>query len=343
MISKKYSLLALLTGLWVINSYPSQLSYNPQIVYHKNYDISFFGLEKILHYFDTHKYSKVFNYLVKNNIISKNAIHTPTIIDDEQLLTIHTQKYLQSLENSQTIAQVTGVPLLRIIPNFLLRKKILEPMKYATAGTVLAAQLAMKHGLAINLSGGYHHAKANCGEGFCFFADIPLAIHKLWKDQPELKVLIIDLDAHQGNGNSTILRKDPRVAFVDAYGKYNYPTFHDYLTQFDVQYRIPLEWKTEDAEYLEKVKIAIDQAIADHKPQLIMYNAGTDILIGDPLGGMSITAQGIIVRDQLVIESAVKNNIPVVMTLSGGYTKQSADVISKSLENVIKNICQKLD
>jgi histone deacetylase 11 len=343
MITKRYALLALLTSFCALNIYSSPFSYNPQIVYHKNYDISFFGLEKILHYFDTHKYSKTFNYLTKNNLISKSAIHTPTIITDEQLLAVHKSPYLESLKNSHVIAQVAGVPLFRIMPNFLLRKKILEPMKYATAGTILAAELAMQHGLAFNLSGGYHHAKANQGEGFCFFADIPLAINKLWKNHPELKIVIIDLDAHQGNGNSTILRNDPRVTLIDAYGKYNYPTFHDYLTQFDVQYRIPLEWRTEDAEYLEKVKTAVDQAIVNHKPQLIIYNAGTDILIGDPLGGMSITAQGVIMRDQLVIESAIKNNIPIVMTLSGGYTKQSAEVISKSLENIIKNVCPKLD
>ncbi len=339
----KYNLLysLFITIIQIASIAFSHAQYSPDfkqthIVYSDKYDISFFGIEKYLHHFDSHKYSKVFNHLKNKALLQDSTCHEAKPATDQDLLCIHTQDYLNSLKNSKVIAHTVGVPLLAYMPNFLLQTKLLKPMRHATGGTILAAKLAMKHGVAINLSGGYHHAKANISEGFCFFADIPLAVNKLWQENPDLKVLIVDLDAHQGNGVSTIFGDDKRICIVDAFGKYNYPRVHDGAATQHVQYPIELEWYTDDTQYLELIKQPLKAAIETHKPDLIIYNAGTDILEGDQLGCMSVTKAGVIQRDEMVIKSAIDNKIPVMMVLSGGYTQQSADVIACSVENIMK-------
>ena len=112
---------------------------------------------------------------------------------------------------SANIALIAEVMMAALLPNGILQKHLLEPIRYATGGTILGCGLAIERGWAINLSGGYHHAKADSGGGFCFFADVPIAVRKMWDDHPDRKVLIVDLDAHQGNGNASIFRDEPRV------------------------------------------------------------------------------------------------------------------------------------
>lgn len=323
----------------------------PLIVYSSGYDISFFGIEKVLHHFDGTKYSKVFDYLKEKNLLefdhqTKKTIHyknvyTPSMVTDLELLEVHTQEYLDSLHHSKNVAKVTEIFELALVPNWLLQKKLLQPVKLATGGTILAAQLAMEHKtVAINLSGGYHHAKRDQGEGFCFFADIPLAIKSVRKKYgADTKVLVIDFDAHQGNGVSTILKDDEYTAIIDIYGKDIYPKVH--RTWGDHQaitgknfYGLPIPQGTSDAEYVQLIEQHLPQILDDFKPDLVIYNAGTDILAGDPLGAQNVSKEGIIRRDELVIGNVRKRNIPVVMVLSGGYTGESAIVIGRSIENI---------
>ncbi len=305
----------------------------PVLVYHTNYDISFLGLEKV-HPFDTHKYSKVYDYLNKKNILKKVEVLEPKPVSNQDLLKVHTHDYLNSLGSSKVVAHISGVELLSWLPNFVLQRGLLQPMKYATGGTILAAEQALEHGLAINLSGGYHHAKRTNGEGFCYFADIPLAVYNLWEKKPDLNIMIIDLDAHQGNGVSTVFNKDPRVTIVDGFNKDTYPA-HDWQARALVDYPIPFKPYTADKEYLGNIKITIMNALGTKKPDLIIYNAGTDIFEEDPLGHLSVSAAGIIERDRFVFSTAHDNNIPLAMVLSGGYSPKSAEIIGKSLENIL--------
>jgi len=148
------------------------------IVFHPNYDISFFGIEN-MHPFDTKKYGKIAAHLQNTCNILREDFYQPEKVSTADLQLVLTTRYLDSLSYSLTVAQVSEMPILRYVPNFLLQRNMLNSMKLATGGTVLGAQLAMQHGWAVNLSGGYHHAKSDNSEGFCFFADIPLAIKKL--------------------------------------------------------------------------------------------------------------------------------------------------------------------
>ena len=308
------------------------------IIFHEKYDISFLGIENF-HPFDSKKYGKVFKNLQKRLNLKKEQFYKPNELDPKDLELVHSKEYLKSLNYSKTIAQVAEVHPLKFLPNFILQRFVLTPMKYATSGTVLGASLALQYGWAINLSGGYHHAKSNSGEGFCFLADIPLAVYKLHEKNPILKVMVLDLDAHQGNGYESIFKDDKRIATFDVYNGEIYP--HDVYAKQFIKYDYPVKSFIKDEEYLRLLKTELPKAINEFKPNLIIYNAGTDIFEKDPLGRMSVSSNGIIERDSFVFNIALKSQIPILMVLSGGYSKQSADIISDSIEKIVKDIANK--
>lgn len=303
------------------------------IVFHKDYDISFFGIEN-LHPFDTKKYGKIARHLEQTCDILPKDLQKPEVVTDAQLKDVHTSRYLAALNHSSTVAAIAEVAPLRYLPNFLLQRNMLNSMRHATGGTILGAQLAMENGWAINLGGGYHHAKADGGEGFCFFADIPLAIKKLRETQPALKVLVVDLDAHQGNGLESILGLDPLTSIFDMYSKNNYPS--DYAVRQYIDFDYPLATNIGDHDYLTLLKSELPKAIEVTKPDLIIYNAGSDIFEKDPLGRMSVTKDGIIERDSFMFSQAIANQKPILMVLSGGYSAESADIVGISIENILK-------
>ncbi len=252
------------------------------------------------------------------------------------LLSVHTQEYLHSLKDSKNVARIAEIGVLTKIPNIILQNKLLKPMKYATGGTILGCDLALEHGWAINLSGGYHHAKADSGGGFCFFADVPIAVYKLLEKNPNLSVMVIDLDAHQGNGNEAIFKDDPRTHVFDVYNDFIYP--QDSKVKKYIEFRYPVTPYITDEPYLSLIEKELGPAIAKAKPDIIIYNSGTDIFKADPLGGMSISEDGIIKRDEIVFRNALGNKTPILMVLSGGYNKKSAEIIGKSIENILKNV-----
>jgi histone deacetylase 11 len=305
------------------------------IIYSPRYDIRVLGIEK-LHPFDSEKYGKVYRYLVETVGIEEGAFYAPEPVSQENLLTVHSVEYLNSLKKSVIIALIAEVMMAAVLPNSVLQKHLLVPKKYATGGTILGCELALEYGWAINLAGGYHHAKADSGGGFCFFADVPIAVKKLWEKRADLPVMIIDLDAHQGNGNAAIFGDDPRVSIFDVFNGHIYPG--DYEVARYVEYNHPVKMYIGDGEYLGLLKMELPAAIDRSAPGLIIYNAGTDVLKGDMLGGMGITAEGIVERDELVFKSALERNIPILMLLSGGYTRGSAKIIGRSIENILINV-----
>jgi len=305
------------------------------IVFSPRYDIRVLGIEK-LHPFDSEKYGKVHRYLVDTVGIDEGAFYAPDPVSDEALRKVHTPQYLDSLNHSANIALIAEVMMAALLPNEVLRKHLLEPIRYATGGTILGLALALEQGWAMNLSGGYHHAKAGSGGGFCFFADVPIAVRTMWETHPDRKVMIVDLDAHQGNGNASIFLDEPRVTIFDVFNGQVYPG--DLEAARSVKYNHPVKMFVGDKEYLGLLERELPPAIVESSPGLIIYNAGTDVLAGDPLGGMNITPEGIIRRDEIVFRCAVDRKIPILMLLSGGYTRKSAGVIGKSIENILINI-----
>ncbi|GFS60503.1 histone deacetylase 11 [Trichonephila inaurata madagascariensis] len=302
------------------------------IIYSSNYNIRFMGLQK-LHPFDSEKWEKVHNILLGAGIIKRNTAVEPREAKDEVLQVVHPVSYLNKLKWSAYVARVTEVPFLFALPNKLVQQRVLRPFRFHTGGTILAGKLAMERGWALNIGGGFHHCSKEDGGGFCAYADITLCIKFLFMNYSSIqKIMIVDLDAHQGNGHERDFIGEEKVYIMDVYNRGIYP--HDEYAKGAIRKRVELRHFTEDAEYLDKVSRHLTDAIAEYNPQFIVYNAGTDILKGDPLGCLSITSQGIIERDEIVFRAARENNIPIVFVTSGGYQKCTAKIIAESIINL---------
>ncbi|XP_044254490.1 histone deacetylase 11 [Tribolium madens] len=303
------------------------------IIYRPEYNVRFLGLEK-LHPFDAGKWGNIYKYLSSCGLISDETLSVPNEATNEDLLTVHTKKYLKSLKCSFNVALIAEVLPLCLVPNCLVQRGYLRPMRFQTGGSVLAGKLALERGWAINIGGGFHHCCGSKGGGFCVYADITLLIHFVFNHHPRSvqNVMIVDLDAHQGNGYQRDFKDNPNVYIIDVYNKGIYPfdkRAKEYITR-----KVELTHFTEDEEYLSKVAKNITEALAEFCPQLMVYNAGTDILKGDALGCLSVSPQGIIERDELVFREARSRNIPIVMLTSGGYLKKTAKIIATSIKNL---------
>jgi histone deacetylase 11 len=193
--------------------------------------------------------------------------------------------YLLLLNYSFYISKCVELPLC-LIPAEYLRFRLLNSMLKATKGSMDGACLALEHGWAINLSGGYHHATRSSGGGFCIYPDITLAIHHLRKRHPHQikKVMIIDLDAHQGNGHERDHLNDNDTHIVDVYNNHIYPG--DLYAKQAIKSDVHISHYITDSEYIKLVTSNVDNAIKDFTPSFILYNAGTDCMAGDPLGSI---------------------------------------------------------
>ncbi|XP_005185173.2 histone deacetylase 11 [Musca domestica] len=301
------------------------------IVYSKNYGVNFAKLEK-LHPFDAQKGKNIQELLVKYQLV-QGKFYEPTEISKDELLKVHKEKYLRSLKWSFNVAQIAEIPVLVFVPNCLVQCGYLRPMRFQTAGSIMAGKLALEYGWAINLGGGFHHCCSYKGGGFCPYADITLLIQRIFAEESQVSnVMIVDLDAHQGNGHERDFMDNPFVYIFDMYNFCIYPKDHD--AKLAIRYAVELRPKTANKEYLIKLKRGLKFAMREFKPHLVVYNAGTDILEGDPLGCLSITPEGIIERDQYVFGTFRAHGIPIVMLLSGGYLKASAKVIADSIMNL---------
>jgi histone deacetylase 11 len=228
-------------------------------------------------------------------------------------------------------------------------------MRYATQGTIDAAMLAVKEDVAINLGGGYHHAEADTGGGFCVYADINIAMSTILEKCPIIKkIMYLDLDAHQGNGVESILQKraDYTTYVVDCYNENNYPRDTRAAQRIDHSitsshiycethkglgrlghYRIS-SCKDCSTAYITAIQEKLPQAFETYKPDVVFYNAGTDPYEGDKLGAMHVSKQHMIERDEFVFKLARDKGCKVVMTTSGGYSSKSAEIIGESIINL---------
>lgn len=219
---------------------------------------------------------------------------------------------------------------------------ILRPMQWAVAGSLIAAREALAAGLAVNLSGGYHHAKPSNGEGFCVFNDIAYLIHGLRADErlkEDERVVYIDLDAHQGNGVCHHFRSDHRTFVYDAFNPRIYPSYdRDARDRIDCPVALPQGCM--GTEYLRLLEGTLpgflDSAGRTGRVRLAVYNAGTDVFEGDALGGLNLSAAEVLVRDLYVIEQLRARSIPVVMLLSGGYSHESHRLVANTVVELLR-------
>jgi histone deacetylase 11 len=313
-----------------------------RVVYHPRYNISLFGLER-LHPFDSRKYGRAWAVLQEQLGSGLAKYHVPVDrpVSDEELLMVHSAGYLSRLRSAKVIAQTLEMPLFQFSPAWLLRWRVLTPMRWATRGSVLAARAALETGVAVNLSGGYHHAKPTQGEGFCVFSDAALMVRQLraeGKFQVTDRIAYIDLDAHQGNGVCHQFCGDREVFIFDMYNKDTYPS-EDCEARERIDCKVPLGVNCSGAEYLrllrDKLPGFLDSISKSATVKLGIYNAGTDVFAGDKLGGLRLSAEDILARDLFVMRELEERRIPVVMLLSGGYSSESYRLVAATVLELI--------
>lgn len=323
-----------------------------KILFSSNYDIKFWGLQN-LHPFDSCKYGHVWNELQrrfgrdleKMNLTEQIYLSPERQVSFNELNSVHSAEYLnQSLKSPSYLAKALELLPLALLPYKIIDETVLRPMRFATMGTIKAAEEALKYGASVNLSGGYHHAGKQRGEGFCIYSDVAVAIQQLRisnRIDSEDRVCIIDLDAHQGNGLSRIFYEDDCVNIFDMYNRDIYPQDR-WAAKRNKNYNIPISSGTEDFDYLELLRDNLPGFLEElNHPKIVFYNAGTDVYCGDPLGSLAVTERGILERDRFVFGLLKKLKIPFVMVLSGGYTRQSYKLVADSVGYLIEDLVLK--
>lgn len=314
----------------------------PRVVYSRHYNIGFYGLER-LHPFDSRKYGRAWKQLRGHFGESLRRLHVrPTRpANREELLRVHTTAYLNQLRNPRYVARALEVPPIRFLPSWAIDYHVLRPMRWATRGTIVAAQEALQHGFAVNLSGGYHHAKPDRGEGFSIYADAGIAVASL-RDQGLIsdtaRIVYVDTDAHQGNGVCHTFMNDDRVFIFDIFNSQIFPMF-DVDARKRIDCEVAVTAACTDFEYMSKLQNRLPgflDSVGNSPIGLAIYNAGTDVFEGDPLGGLSLSAEAICERDRFVVSELRKRNIPTIMLLSGGYTKQSFQLVADSVIRLLE-------
>ena len=262
------------------------------------------------HRFPMLKYELLPRQLIHEGTCGEDQFFRPNRIDYTHVLRAHTDDYLDKLLNlSLTAKEVRKL-------GFPLSEHLVSRELHIAQGTLDGALCALEHGIALNIAGGTHHAYAEHGEAFCLLNDQAIAAHFLLAKQLAQRILIIDLDVHQGNGTAVIFQDNPRVFTLSMHGKANYP-FKKELSDLDIE----LDKGTEDSSYLRVLSETLEQVLNHFNPDFIFYLSGVDVLATDKLGSLALTLEGCKKRDALVLSAAQNRNIPLQCSMGGGYSK----------------------
>lgn len=268
------------------------------------------------HRFPMEKYELLPEQLLYEGTVSNDNFFHPNKLTEEEILLTHTSEYLEKL-NTRSLDRKE----IRDI-GFPMSEKLIDRGKYIANGTLMCAEYAMQHGVAMNIAGGTHHSFGDHGEGFCIYNDIAISANVLLQRGKVKKVLVVDLDVHQGNGTAKIFQQDNRVFTFSMHGERNYP-----LRKEESDLDIGLPDKTEDDHYLNTLKETLPRLIDEQQPDMIFYLAGVDILASDKLGRISVSKAGCKERDRYVLEICKKYKIPVTVSMGGGYSPDIKDII----------------
>ena len=278
------------------------------------------------HKFPINKFSELAKYLIDQKIVKE--FHKPYPCSDETLKRAHSEKYIKDIKN-KTLDK-NGVKKI----GFPLVDSVVQRSLVATGGTVLASKLAINYGLACNTAGGSHHANFEGGAGYCVFNDVAVAAYYLLDRGLAGRILIVDLDVHQGNGNSDIFKDNPNVFTFSMHSKTNYPAKKS-ISDLDVE----LEDNLEDKQYLKTLKFYLNELNKENF-DYVFYIAGVDIHHNDRLGKLKISDEGIKERDELVTENFFSKGIPLCGVLGGGYNKDFDKLVE--LHSFLHRSCAKL-
>ena len=291
------------------------------VVNHQDYEAQLNDDNK----FPIKKFGELAKALIKNKIVKNFYIPEPCSV--ETLKEAHTEDYINKIKNKtldKNEIRKIGFPLV----DSVVRRSFI-----ATGGTVLATKLALNYGIACNTAGGSHHATSNEGAGFCVFNDVAVAAKYLTTRGLANRILIIDLDVHQGNGNSEIFKIDNQVFTFSMHAKVNYPAKKS-VSDLDIE----LEENLEDREYIDILKNNL-KYLNEEEFDFVFYIAGVDIHYNDRLGKLKISDNGIFERDELVIDNFFSNKIPICGVLGGGYNEDFNKLVE--LHSSLHKTCSK--
>ena len=268
------------------------------------------------HRFPMEKYDLIPIQLIKETTCNPNNFFVPKSLSDEDVLKTHQKEYYEklcSLSLSKKEIRPIGFPMSR---------ELITREKKIAQGTIECSDFSINNGISMNIAGGTHHAFYDKGEGFCMLNDQAIAANYLLNNSFIKKILIIDLDVHQGNGTASIFKNNPNVFTLSFHGQKNYP-FRKENSDLDLGF----DDFTNDAFYLKKLKEIIPRVIDNFQPDFIFYLAGVDVLKNDKLGRLSLTIKGCLERDRFILNNCKKNNIPVQVSMGGGYSFNIEEII----------------
>jgi acetoin utilization deacetylase AcuC-like enzyme len=262
------------------------------------------------------KYDLIPKQLIQEKTCNENNFFKPKNLKDLDVLLTHQKCYYKRFSSlSLTIKETRPI-------GFPMSEELIIREKKIAQGTIDCSSFAIKYGISMNIAGGTHHAFYDKGEAFCMLNDQAIAANYLLFNKLVKKILIIDLDVHQGNGTASIFKKNPNVFTLSFHGEKNYP-FRKESSDLD----LGLDDNTNDDYYLKKLKVILPKVIDDFQPEFIFYLSGVDVLENDKLGRLSMTINGCLQRDQYVLETCKKNKIPVQVSMGGGYSINIRDII----------------
>jgi acetoin utilization deacetylase AcuC-like enzyme len=260
------------------------------------------------HRFPMAKFGRLMAHLLEERVVAPEQVHVPEPAPPEWLALAHAPAYVEAvLSRSLDPAAVRriGLPL---TPGVATRSRA------ANAGTVLTGRLALTHGLACNTAGGSHHAFAGYGSGFCVFNDVAVASAVLLREGSVERVMVVDLDVHQGDGTAAIFEDDPRVFTFSMHCRTNFP-----LRKQRSDLDVALEAGLEDEAYLRLLAAHLPGLLEDVRPDLVFYNAGVDPHVDDRLGRLALSERGLERRERFVLETCLEAGVPVAGVIGGGY------------------------
>ncbi len=289
-----------------------------RLVYHDAYNFRLRG-----HVYPTHKYALIRDRLLAEHIAADSDFVRPEPATDEDLLLVHDASWIEHLrEGSLTHLEEIALEL-------PYSASMTRAFWLAVGGTILAARLALDNGVGFHIGGGWHHAYADHGEGFCALNDIAVAIRRVQKDGRIERAMVIDADNHHGNGTAAIFASDPSVFTFSIHQYSNYPSVKP-PSSLDID----LADGVGDEEYLRRFTHGCREALARFSPDLVIYVAGADPFREDQLGGLNLTFGGLLARDQFLFNLLREKKVPVAVTLAGGYARNVEDTVTIHVNTV---------
>ena len=268
------------------------------------------------HRFPMEKYELLPQQLLHEGTCSEDNFFKPERPNDKYILAVHEPEYYYDLLNitlDQRAARKIGFPLSEVL---------VERERLITDGTLKATKYALQNGIAMNIAGGTHHAYTNRGEAFCMLNDQAIGARYLQAKGLSKKILIVDLDVHQGNGTAEIFKNDKSVYTFSMHGKSNYP-FKKEQSDLD----IALDNDINDKDYLKILKSTLPRIIYMQNPDFIFYLCGVDVIASDKLGKLGMTINGCKERDRFVLQQCKNNNIPIMCSMGGGYSPDIKTIV----------------